>query len=141
MHPSSLAHYYQILCANLYQSTCLLLRPATLSQMLTKQQHPSQSKDATSSSTSSSAAALERVRRLSSTDQELEVANVGLPPEVALAQASLLESASAALSALLSLSPRLEDLSAGDTVDPQEFQQLLGIGFTSPSFEQEVHTL
>ena len=62
-------------------------------------------------------------------------------PESSLAQASLLECAGASLGALLSLSPRLEDLAAGDVVDPAEFQQLLGIGFTSPSFEQEVGSL
>ena len=105
-----------------------------MSQMITSRQ----SKNGGAGGPQQTPASVDRVRRVSSTEQELEAANTGVAPEVALAQTSLLEAAGAVIGALLALSPKLEDLAGGSGLhDPEEYQQLLGIGFTSPSFEQE----
>lgn len=53
-------------------------------------------------------------------------------------QDSLLDIATSVLSMLRSLSPDLVDLVSGDVIDPAQYEQLLAVGFSSPTFEQEV---
>jgi hypothetical protein len=66
--------------------------------------------------------------------QEIEVCT----SETAAVQDSLLDCLNAGLSMLRTLSPNLIDLAAGNVYDPDEYDKLLGIGFSSPTFEQEV---
>lgn len=75
-----------------------------------------------------------RVRRLSSTDHEVEASS----PEVASVQNLLLDAICAGLTMLRTLSPDLVEIASGDVQDHSQFEQLLGIAFSSPTFEQQV---
>ena len=49
-----------------------------------------------------------------------------------------MDSASAGLSMLRVLGPDTAELLAGNVEDHAQYEQLLGVGFSAPSFEQEV---
>ena len=61
-------------------------------------------------------------------------------PEVSRVQNLLLDCVIAALTTLRALSPDLVDLMAGDLADHGQYDQLIAISFSSPSFEMEVIT-
>lgn len=76
---------------------------------------------------------LRRVRRISSTDQDIE------PPstlQTVAIQNLLLECICGGLTMLRALCPDLVALLSDNVEDPAEWEQLLGIGFSSPTFEQ-----
>lgn len=59
-------------------------------------------------------------------------------PETVQIQNNLLDATGSVLAMLRTLSPNLIELLAGDVVDHAQYDQLLQIGFSSPTFEQEV---
>jgi len=132
VHPASLTHYYHILSLLLHQATCLLIQPLSVGRLL------SPAAAAATSEAGEDSAVLERRVRHSSTSASSEF-EMESTFSTTWAQSALLESCASVLVALQALSPSLADLIAGELrFRPDEWHQLLAIGFSSPSFEHEV---
>ena len=127
-HPSSLVHFYHVMSTLLHVCACLLLRPSLLSLLISR----NQTNVAESGQVDRD---IERVRRMSSTDHEVEMSNA---PETTCVQNFLLDAINAVLGMLRSLSPDITELVTGNIADIGAYEQLLQIGFSSPTFEQEV---
>ena len=86
-----------------------------------------------------SIAELQRVRRMSSTEQDNE-ATVANCPDTVHVQNRLLDTISSCLRMLVALSPDLVALVTDDILDTDAYEQLLQIGFSTPAFEQDEST-
>lgn len=124
-HAQSLAHFYRAMISSLHTSVCLLIRPSLLSLLVGKKKE---------SPKSPGDSEIERVRRLSSTDQaDLE----HYCPELIRVQNKLLDVLSSCLRMLITLSPDLVALVTSDIVDYAAYEHLLQIAFSTPTFEQD----
>ncbi|TRY70692.1 hypothetical protein TCAL_16356 [Tigriopus californicus] len=126
LHSPSLVHFYQSVCSLLHTSICLLIRPSLLGMLIHRHNH------GINASTQDDED-LRRVRRISSTDQDIE------PPsnhQTVAIQNLLLECICGGLTMLRALCPDLVALLSDNVEDYGEWEQLLGIGFSSPTFEQ-----
>ena len=115
-HSATLVHFYHTMCSLLHLSICLLIRPSLLDMLISRRQ--------TSSSAAAAAAAeahsdeeMERVRRLSTTEAELDAA-AHHSPETAVVQNALLDAICSGLAMLRALSPDLVEVASGDIADP-----------------------
>eukprot|EP00095_Tigriopus_kingsejongensis_P005661 maker-scaffold209_size256900-snap-gene-1.27 protein:Tk05661 transcript:maker-scaffold209_size256900-snap-gene-1.27-mRNA-1 annotation:"nucleoporin nup188 homolog" len=126
LHSPSLRHFYQAVCSLLHISISLLIRPSLLGMLISRHNMGIKSQGHFDDD-------LKRVRRISSTDQEVEAAST---PQAVLIQNLLLECICGGLTMLRALCPDLVTLLSDNIEDPMEWEQLLGIGFSSPTFEQ-----
>ena len=116
------------MCSLLHTSACLLIRPSLLNVVVNQkgQNNKNDSKQ--------SQEELQRVWRLSSTDQDSEFSSNS--PDTVHVQNRLLDTISSCLKMLIALSPDLVALVTDDILDTDAYEQLLQIGFSTPAFEQ-----
>jgi len=135
-HPQSLAHWYQTACATLHHATCLLIRPATLAQMVSAQRE----NDAEEASPTVAAPVQRRARHASTSASASEVELEGTSSSMAWAHTALLENCAAILAGLHAVSPSLADILGGEYILQEEFhhRHLVAVAFSSPSLEQDV---
>ena len=124
-HCTSLQMVYRGCCRLLHTTTALVMRPSLLASLVSG---PGQDTTQT------------RDRRLSSSCSEADLDTV-LSPEAISVQSQLLEISSGCLALLVSLSPPLQSLLAGDALlDPDRWQPLLSPSFSPPSLDQDLDT-
>ena len=137
LHSGSLVHFYQRMTSLLHTAICLIVRPSMLAMLISRS-------DANAAADNASCTLdedeLQRVRRIftsasASADHEVETHNNS--PQLTSVQNQLLDVISAGLATMRSLGPDLLELLSGDVADCAEFEPLLAIGFSSPTFEQE----
>lgn len=149
-HPTSLNSTYQSMCSLLHTSVCLLIRPSVL-KMLIDQNNRNQDQNqgiGTGASMGNAAAEIQKARRrLSSkgatTNEDSYLCldngnNSGEPISlIGYVQNKLLEIVGSCLKMLSFLSPDLVALLTDDLVDHSSYIELLQMGFSSPTFEQD----
>ena len=149
-HPTSLNNTYQSMCSLLHTSVCLLIRPSVL-KMLIDQNNRNQDQNqgiGTGASMENAAAEIQKARRrLSSkgatTNEDSYLCldngnNSGEPISlIGYVQNKLLEIVGSCLKMLSFLSPDLVALLTDDLVDHSSYIELLQMGFSSPTFEQD----
>ena len=138
VHPASLSLFYSAMCSLLHVSACLLIRPSLLNMLVNNQKVSGSKQTEVKVATDEE---LQRVRRLSSTDQDYNrdycsEAVSSHFPETVHVQNRLLDTISSCLKMMISLSPDLVALITDDIMDIEAFEQLLQIGFSTPAFEQ-----
>ena len=149
-HPSSLNTAYHSMCALLHTAVCLLIRPSVL-KMLIEQNNKDQGRGDLSTSglsTGSVAAEIQKARRRLSSkgatvteDSYLSFDEGNISSEssslVSNIQNKLLDIVGSCLRMLYQLSPDLIALITDDLIDHASYIELLQMGFSSPTFEQD----
>ena len=149
-HPSSLNQTYQSMCVLLHTSVCLLIRPSVLKMLIEQNNKDKDRCDLSNAGLSMGHVATEihnARRRLSSKgattseDTYLSFDEEGSSGEacsiVGNIQNRLLDIVGSCLKMLSLLSPDLVALLTDDLIDHASYIELLQMGFSSPTFEQE----
>ena len=137
-HPNSLGAFYSGMCNLLHTSISLLIRPSVL-RILVSQHNAKDDYDMDIGYLES----LQRARRLSTPAGSSILGSPDGPltsPEAANIQNKLLDIVSSCLSMLTFLTPDLTALLSNNLIDYDAYEILLGIGFSTPTFERDEQT-